>query len=181
MSPGSSTDSYPEFAHIGLRENPGKNLNQKRAKTAQLLQRKEQKQEGNSGCDVGKRTVPVRKYDSILKALSSLENAFGIRNWMKQAEDREGWKRIINEVKALLGCSSNEEEEESICVVVVITEDVQNVHLLFEYRPHTDVSLTCEHDPKLQEYCVYPQNMPQFDSEGIPSQAQETNKTNDFK
>ncbi|KAJ4438978.1 hypothetical protein ANN_14932 [Periplaneta americana] len=30
---------------------------------------------GKSGCDVGKRTVPVRKYDSILKALSSLENA----------------------------------------------------------------------------------------------------------
>ncbi|KAJ4433505.1 hypothetical protein ANN_15814 [Periplaneta americana] len=60
--------------------------------------------------------------------------------------------------------------------VVVITEDAQNVHLLFEYRPHIDVSLTCEHDPKLQEYCVCPQNMPQFDSEGIPNQAPETNK-----
>ena len=32
---------------------------------------------------------------------------FGIRNWMKQAEDLEGWKRIINEVKALLGCSTH--------------------------------------------------------------------------
>ncbi|KAJ4434793.1 hypothetical protein ANN_23364 [Periplaneta americana] len=60
--------------------------------------------------------------------------------------------------------------------VVVITEDVQNVHLLLEYRPHIDVSLTCEHDPKLQEYCVCPQNIPQFDSEGIPNQAPETNK-----
>ncbi|KAJ4427649.1 hypothetical protein ANN_25297 [Periplaneta americana] len=60
--------------------------------------------------------------------------------------------------------------------VVVITEDVQNVHLLLEYRPHIGVSLTCEHDPKLQEYCVCPQNMPQFDSEGIPNQAPETNK-----
>ncbi|KAJ4433219.1 hypothetical protein ANN_15477 [Periplaneta americana] len=60
--------------------------------------------------------------------------------------------------------------------VVVITEDVQNVHLLLEYRPHIDVSLTCEHDPKLQEYCVCPQNMPQFYSEGIPNQAPETNK-----
>ncbi|KAJ4444095.1 hypothetical protein ANN_05884 [Periplaneta americana] len=60
--------------------------------------------------------------------------------------------------------------------VVVITEDVQNVHLLLEYRPHIDVSLTCEHDPKLHEYCVCPQNMPQFDSEGIPNQAPETNK-----
>ncbi|KAJ4440129.1 hypothetical protein ANN_08267 [Periplaneta americana] len=28
MSPGSSTESYPAFAHIGLRENPGKILNQ---------------------------------------------------------------------------------------------------------------------------------------------------------
>ncbi|KAJ4437101.1 hypothetical protein ANN_17236 [Periplaneta americana] len=28
MSPGSSTESYPVFAPIGLRENPGKNLNQ---------------------------------------------------------------------------------------------------------------------------------------------------------
>ncbi|KAJ4438877.1 hypothetical protein ANN_14830 [Periplaneta americana] len=27
MSPGSSTESYPAFARIGLRENPGKNLN----------------------------------------------------------------------------------------------------------------------------------------------------------
>ncbi|KAJ4435500.1 hypothetical protein ANN_18116 [Periplaneta americana] len=61
-------------------------------------------------------------------------------------------------------------------MVVVITEDVQNVHFLLEYRPHIDVSLTCEHDPKLQEFCVCPQNMPQFDSEGIPNQAPETNK-----
>ncbi|KAJ4449714.1 hypothetical protein ANN_01118 [Periplaneta americana] len=28
MSPGSRTESYPAFARIGLRENPGKNLNQ---------------------------------------------------------------------------------------------------------------------------------------------------------
>ncbi|KAJ4443207.1 hypothetical protein ANN_04874 [Periplaneta americana] len=28
MSPGSSTESYPAFARIGLREDPGKNLNQ---------------------------------------------------------------------------------------------------------------------------------------------------------
>ncbi|KAJ4442602.1 hypothetical protein ANN_04191 [Periplaneta americana] len=81
--------------------------------------------------------------------------------------------------------SESEDEEEGECDepwnivtdnVVVITEDVQNVHLLLEYRPHIDVSLTCEHDPKLQEYCVCPQNMPQFDSEGIPNQAPETNK-----
>ncbi|KAJ4451067.1 hypothetical protein ANN_02504 [Periplaneta americana] len=28
MSPESGTESYPAFARIGLRENPGKNLNQ---------------------------------------------------------------------------------------------------------------------------------------------------------
>ncbi|KAJ4441756.1 hypothetical protein ANN_11614 [Periplaneta americana] len=28
MSPGSGTESYPAFARIGLRENPGNNLNQ---------------------------------------------------------------------------------------------------------------------------------------------------------
>ncbi|KAJ4434919.1 hypothetical protein ANN_23490 [Periplaneta americana] len=28
MSPGSNTESFPAFARIGLRENPGKNLNQ---------------------------------------------------------------------------------------------------------------------------------------------------------
>ncbi|KAJ4428277.1 hypothetical protein ANN_24294 [Periplaneta americana] len=31
MSPGSSTESYPAFARIGLRENPGKNLKQPHA------------------------------------------------------------------------------------------------------------------------------------------------------
>ncbi|KAJ4445796.1 hypothetical protein ANN_12481 [Periplaneta americana] len=30
MSPGSNTISYPAFARIGLRENPGKNLSQRR-------------------------------------------------------------------------------------------------------------------------------------------------------
>ncbi|KAJ4446169.1 hypothetical protein ANN_12862 [Periplaneta americana] len=46
--------------------------------------------------------------------------------------------------------------------VVVITEDIQNVHLLLEYRPHIDVSLTCQHDPKLQEYCAYYENNDSF-------------------
>ncbi|KAJ4426281.1 hypothetical protein ANN_27093 [Periplaneta americana] len=80
-----------------------------------------------------------------------------------------------NTIKWLRPVSSHEVKE-NILAKVVITEDVQNVHLLLEYRPHIDVSLTCEHDPKLHEYCVCPQNMPQFDSEGIPNQVPETNK-----
>ncbi|KAJ4446606.1 hypothetical protein ANN_13303 [Periplaneta americana] len=35
MSPGSSTESYPAFAHIGLREKPGKNLNQVKDEVSQ--------------------------------------------------------------------------------------------------------------------------------------------------
>ncbi|KAJ4446005.1 hypothetical protein ANN_12691 [Periplaneta americana] len=37
MSPGSSTESYPAFARIGLRENPGKNLNQQGDALSPLL------------------------------------------------------------------------------------------------------------------------------------------------
>ncbi|KAJ4445963.1 hypothetical protein ANN_12649 [Periplaneta americana] len=88
------------------------------------------------------------------------QREFGVRNPPKR-------NTILGLVKKLETAGSP---------VVVITEDVQNVHLLLEYRPHIDVSLTCEHDPKLQEYCVCPQIMPQFDSEGIPNQAPETNK-----
>ncbi|KAJ4437432.1 hypothetical protein ANN_17576 [Periplaneta americana] len=44
MSPGSSTESYPAFAHIGLRENPGKNLNQ-------ALKKKEEEEEEDGGDD----------------------------------------------------------------------------------------------------------------------------------
>ncbi|KAJ4446086.1 hypothetical protein ANN_12778 [Periplaneta americana] len=39
-------------------------------------------------------------------------NRLGIRNWRELAMDREGWKRAIEEVKAHLGCNTEEEEEE---------------------------------------------------------------------
>ncbi|KAJ4434555.1 hypothetical protein ANN_23117 [Periplaneta americana] len=42
MSPGSNTESYPAFAHIGLRKNPGKNLNQ--GTETWTLRRSEEKQ-----------------------------------------------------------------------------------------------------------------------------------------
>ncbi|KAJ4436484.1 hypothetical protein ANN_16515 [Periplaneta americana] len=40
MSLGTSTDSYPAFAHIGLRENPGKNLNQIISRSMTFVSRK---------------------------------------------------------------------------------------------------------------------------------------------
>ncbi|KAJ4429181.1 hypothetical protein ANN_26184 [Periplaneta americana] len=88
MSPGSSTESYPAFARIGLRENPGK---------------------------------------------TSTRNVFFPQ-------------------------------------VVIITKDVKN-HPLLEYSPHIDVSLTCEHDPKIPEY-MSSEHAPNL-IEGIPNQAPE--------
>ncbi|KAJ4432359.1 hypothetical protein ANN_20978 [Periplaneta americana] len=94
-------------------------------------------------------------YDKIRSVYGDMHGLLSLIRWF-------GWVQLLSIMAHAL--------------VVVITEDVQNVHLLLEYRPHIDVSLTCEHDPKLQEYCVCPQNMPQFDSEGIPNQTPETNK-----
>ncbi|KAJ4446394.1 hypothetical protein ANN_13090 [Periplaneta americana] len=97
---------------------------------------------------------------------------------MSDASDYDALDRFETQVLMKLGDAKStwKDSPQRPLQVVVITEDVQNVHLLLEYRPHIDVSLTCEHDPKLQEYCVCLQNMPQFDSEGIPNQAPETNK-----
>ncbi|KAJ4430750.1 hypothetical protein ANN_19341 [Periplaneta americana] len=50
MSPGFSTESYSVFAQIGLRENPGKNLNQKQVESFKLRSRKQSDGRGsNSG------------------------------------------------------------------------------------------------------------------------------------
>ncbi|KAJ4432386.1 hypothetical protein ANN_21005 [Periplaneta americana] len=38
MSPGSRTESYPAFAHIGLRENPGKTSTRKSGKVVALIE-----------------------------------------------------------------------------------------------------------------------------------------------
>ncbi|KAJ4430709.1 hypothetical protein ANN_19300 [Periplaneta americana] len=154
MSPGFSTESYPAFAYIGLRENPWKNLNQS---VEQILIKE----------------CKVRRY--LLTYL--------LTYWLLRPEVHcrphisPPLVPILSKKEPLACTTLSGMRSLSKCdIVVVITEDVQNVHFLLEYRPHIDVSLTCEHDPKLQEYCVCPQNMPQFDSEGIPNQAPETNK-----
>ncbi|KAJ4445049.1 hypothetical protein ANN_06848 [Periplaneta americana] len=128
-----------------------------------------------------------------LKAITTIQwyadNNVHRLDWPAQSPDFNPIEHLWNELDrrlrsremrptsiAQLSAMLQEEWRRILLHVVVITEDVQNVHLLLEYRPHIDVSLTCQHDPKLQEYCVCPQNMPQFDSEGIPNQAPETNK-----
>ncbi|KAJ4443816.1 hypothetical protein ANN_05598 [Periplaneta americana] len=159
MSPGSNTESYPAFARIGLRENPGKNLNQITYPDW----------DSNSGHLVSRPdalTVTPQAWTSYLASECDEGDNAGEMSPESSTESYPAFAHI--------GLSENPGKKPH--QVVVITEDVQNVHLLLEYRPHIDVSLTCEHDPKLQEYCVCPQNMPQFDSEGIPNQAPETNK-----
>ncbi|KAJ4434056.1 hypothetical protein ANN_16375, partial [Periplaneta americana] len=179
MNPGSSTESYPAFARIGLRENPGKNLNQvtcpdRDSNPGHLVSRPDAltvtPQLFSTYCvnvkmqyTLDQRLFLVTQYwitNSITATQRAYQREFGVRKPPKR--------------NTILGLVNKLETTGSLAVV--ITEDVQNVHLLLEYRPHIDVSLTCEHDPKLQEYCVCPQNMPQFDSEGIPNQAPETNK-----
>ncbi|KAJ4448321.1 hypothetical protein ANN_10336 [Periplaneta americana] len=84
-----------------------------------------------------------------------------------------------NEFQSLGRAIVKEDEYEEVRwdgIVSIVSWRERVFRLWWEERPHIDVSLTCEHDPKFQEYCVCPQNMPQFDSEGIPNQAPETNK-----
>ncbi|KAJ4434929.1 hypothetical protein ANN_23500 [Periplaneta americana] len=68
MSPGSSTESYPAFAHIGWRENPGKNLNQvtcpdRESNPGHLVSRPDALavtlQVSTVAADVSKRSMPV--------------------------------------------------------------------------------------------------------------------------
>ncbi|KAJ4432040.1 hypothetical protein ANN_20654 [Periplaneta americana] len=55
-----------------------------------------------------------------------------------------------------------------------LSEDVQNVHLLLEYRPHIDVSLTCESvtNPRNIALSQCNNSIPK----GFPNQTPETNK-----
>ncbi|KAJ4441716.1 hypothetical protein ANN_11574 [Periplaneta americana] len=53
MSPGSNTESYPALAHIGLRENPGKNLNQRDL----VIKEKRREQNQSNGNEILRRTA----------------------------------------------------------------------------------------------------------------------------
>ncbi|KAJ4445893.1 hypothetical protein ANN_12579 [Periplaneta americana] len=268
MSPGSNTESYPAFARIGLRENPGKNLNQakgkhQRAEGSRDLERhrwnphqtsfkvRYKRREGwkclpsstipkggnlamdrgsevlthngfclhrtrarvsSTGCvkiqhvttlldsaqriSYNYRSLPSKETlrghsDSSFRGEGYIQCCIGVRlcdmysnqelaeihfMYGKAGGNAALARRLYQERYPQRQCPDRKTFVQRSARVVVITEDVQNVHLLLEYRPHIDVSLTCEDDPKLQEYCVCPQNMQQFDSEGIPNQAPETNK-----
>ncbi|KAJ4443958.1 hypothetical protein ANN_05747 [Periplaneta americana] len=78
MSPGSRTENYPAYAHTGLRENPGKNLNQ-----SLMLA-------GNEFQSLGRAIVKEDEYeevrwDGIVSIVSWRERVF--RLWWEERQD----------------------------------------------------------------------------------------------
>ena len=69
-------------------------------------------------------------------------------------------------------CLQNGNIHEVIFFSQVFTDDVQNIHHLLEYK-----LMACEQNFKLKEYCIFPHNLPQFDSERISCPAPERNQS----
>ncbi|KAJ4435739.1 hypothetical protein ANN_18356 [Periplaneta americana] len=115
MSPGSSTNSYPAFDHIGLRENPGKNLIQmpplqQKSRVLHVVtdnkQRTTQKARHiffNSkanrvlvGRPEGKRPLgrPRRRWEDNIK-MDLREVGYDDRDWLNLAQDRDRWRAYV--------------------------------------------------------------------------------------
>ncbi|KAJ4432285.1 hypothetical protein ANN_20903 [Periplaneta americana] len=95
MSPGSSTEIYPAFAHIGLRENPGKNLNQvtcpdRESNPGHLVSRPDELTLFSTFCvnvkmqyTLNQRLFLVKQYwitNSITATQKAYQREFGVRN-----------------------------------------------------------------------------------------------------
>ncbi|KAJ4439793.1 hypothetical protein ANN_07921 [Periplaneta americana] len=128
MSPGSSTDSYPAFAHIGLRENPGKNLNQVTCPdresnpghlvsqpdaltvTPQTFEMDRAARMGEStnayrvlvGRPEGKRPLgwPRRRWEDNIK-MYLREVGYDDRDWINLDLDREQWRAYVRAINLL--------------------------------------------------------------------------------
>ncbi|KAJ4447430.1 hypothetical protein ANN_09437 [Periplaneta americana] len=96
MSPGSNTESYPAFAHIGLRENPGKTLNQvtcpDREPNPGLLVSQLDLLTSVSWEAGGKKTFGE---DNIKVDLR--EMGYDDRDWINLARDRDRWRAYLCE------------------------------------------------------------------------------------
>ncbi|KAJ4429788.1 hypothetical protein ANN_21992 [Periplaneta americana] len=104
MSPGSNTESYPAFAHIGLRENPGK-TSTRRLEWAGHVYR----MEGNripkkilEGKIHGKRPIGRPKNRWIDAVTIDSQVYLGTTAWRRLAQDRDSWRKKIEEAKARL-------------------------------------------------------------------------------
>ncbi|KAJ4446407.1 hypothetical protein ANN_13103 [Periplaneta americana] len=123
MSPGSNTESYPAFARIGLRENPGKNLNQRmqkfhgipseivnKAKEAEAFKSRRLRWAGHVarmgesrnayrvlvGRPEGKRPLgrPRRRWEDNIK-MDLREVGYDDRDWINLAQDRDRWRAYV--------------------------------------------------------------------------------------
>ncbi|KAJ4434717.1 hypothetical protein ANN_23285 [Periplaneta americana] len=100
MSPGSNTENYPAFAHIGLRENPGKNLNQT---SASLPKQKEYSVDVRQAVlNALKKQSSVDKYFVILQQLKIV--------WSRRQKRRCQGQEYVNSSacdQALTGCNES--------------------------------------------------------------------------
>ncbi|KAJ4437098.1 hypothetical protein ANN_17233 [Periplaneta americana] len=106
MSPGSNTESCPAFAHIGLRENPGKNLNQvtcpdRESNPGQLVSRPDALTVTPQHV-WGKRPLgrPRRRWEDNIK-MDLREVAYDGRDWINLAQDRDQWRAFVRVVMNL--------------------------------------------------------------------------------
>ncbi|KAJ4436673.1 hypothetical protein ANN_16804 [Periplaneta americana] len=95
MSPGSNTVSYPAFAHIGLRENPGKNLNQAMnscCKISEMPQKHTKRRQSYEqfSCRMDgvtlNRPCKQRGWETVTQMNVSIENWFEPRNFKSNAK-----------------------------------------------------------------------------------------------
>ncbi|KAJ4448759.1 hypothetical protein ANN_00150 [Periplaneta americana] len=86
MSPGSNTESYPAFAHIGLRENPGKNLNQEK-EMEELRQKYEAERKLRLQLEVSDELLPWLHLQSVHSLGQSKEKE--LRELRKELQAKE--------------------------------------------------------------------------------------------
>ncbi|KAJ4427892.1 hypothetical protein ANN_23900 [Periplaneta americana] len=113
MSPGSSTESYPAFARIGLRKNPEKNLNQvtcpdRDSNPGHLVSRPDAMTVTPQlvGRPEGKRPFgrPRRRWEDNIK-MDLREVGYDDRDWINVVQDRDRWRAYnpyVNSMRPLM-------------------------------------------------------------------------------
>ncbi|KAJ4436836.1 hypothetical protein ANN_16968 [Periplaneta americana] len=99
MSPGSSTESYPTFAHIGLRENPGKTLNQvtcpdRELNLGQLVSRSENRY--STRVDTSDEEAKQNYQVEISNRFATLESSDEVE---KELDVNSVWENIRDSIK----------------------------------------------------------------------------------
>ncbi|KAJ4442534.1 hypothetical protein ANN_04121 [Periplaneta americana] len=117
MSPGSSTESYPAFARIGLRENPGKNstrnIKTRRLRWAGHVARMRESRNAYRvlvGRPEGKRPLgrPRRRWEDNIK-MDLREVGYDDREWINLAQDRDLWRAYVRAAGSLKASDNTDE------------------------------------------------------------------------